>query len=413
MLLSRRIQRGLQDEAVGDVSFLPKVLSCLQPLFASLPVFGLYLVERRGREEPLHPHRQIQLSTLLHCIPDAAIVLNLEGCVIDANEAAACLLGRPREQILGLKGEQILESLAPDRGTNSARPIFRRALKGIQVRHERRSWRDPATGQGLEMLVSASAICEDNGEIVGVLVTASDVTELTDLQRRIGDLEKHHALGQMTAALSHDFNNVLDSIGQGAALLEMDLPDPERREILKLIQGGVRRGSEIVSRLRDYLRSGGSDSTQVNVRQVLEEALELTRPLWHFSGVEVQRDLRPVNNISGNAADLRRVFTNMIINALEAMPGGGSLMVRCEQRGSNVVAEMIDTGEGISPEQQKKIFYPYFTTKAQGTGLGLSGALKIVRSQGGNINVYSNVGKGTTFTLTWPAAESSQHNSAA
>jgi two-component system NtrC family sensor kinase len=217
-------------------------------------------------------------------------------------------------------------------------------------------------------------------------------------------MERHHAIGQMAAALAHDFNNVLDTIGQAVAVLELseDPPTAERREVLGMIRNAVRRGAEIIAGVREYMRTGTGEKGPVDIRQVLIETIELTRPLWQRAKVRLVTELQPVQMVRGNAADLRRVFANLIINAIEAMPRGGELAISCSERKERVIAEVRDTGLGIPREHQKKIFFPYFTTKPQGTGLGLSGAQKIVLSQGGNIRFRSEPGKGTQFTVELP-----------
>jgi signal transduction histidine kinase len=145
----------------------------------------------------------------------------------------------------------------------------------------------------------------------------------------------------------------------------------------------------------------------VDIRQVLHDALELTHPLWYTrNGMAVIREIQSVPPVWANAADLRRVFANLIINALEAMPDGGRLLVRCESNGGHVRAMVSDTGQGIPPEHQAKLFEPYFTTKPEGTGLGLSGAQRIVNSLRGRIAFNSDSGKGSTFVVELPVAES-------
>src|ERR1051326_5662677 len=169
-----------------------------------------------------------------------------------------------------------------------------------------------------------------------------------------------------------------------------------------MIQNAVRRGGEIIGRVREYLRTGSGAMGPVDVRQVMQEAIELTRMLWSSARVRLTSELQPVGKVRANAADLQRVFTNLIINALEAMPDGGNIQLTCQEREGNVIVTVSDTGSGIAPEVRKKIFFPYFTTKHKGTGLGLSGAQKIVLSQGGNISFRTEVGKGTTFIVSLP-----------
>jgi signal transduction histidine kinase len=175
----------------------------------------------------------------------------------------------------------------------------------------------------------------------------------------------------------------------------------------------VRRGAEIIARVREYLRTGSGALSKVDMRQVMQEAVELTKPLWQKANVSLVSQLQAVPKARANQADLRRVFTNLIINAIEAMPRGGQITLSCELRGDQVIASITDTGVGIPPEQQKRIFFPYFTTKERGTGLGLSGAQKILLAQGGNISFHSQVGQGTTFTVSLPAAQEQSKEPAA
>jgi signal transduction histidine kinase len=283
------------------------------------------------------------------------------------------------------------------------------------IRHERRRLCHPQTGAVAEVLISANPIRNQAGETIAALIIVRDVTELTQLQRRSGDMERHRAIGQMAAALAHDFNNILATVSQAAALLEIKMNEPpaERKVLLDMIQNTVRRGAEIIARVREYLRTGSGALSKVDMRQVMQEAVELTKPLWQKANVSLVSQLQAVPKARANQADLRRVFTNLIINAIEAMPRGGQITLSCELRGDQVIASITDTGVGIPPEQQKRIFFPYFTTKERGTGLGLSGAQKILLAQGGNISFHSQVGQGTTFTVSLPAVQEQSKEPAA
>src|SRR5262249_15303087 len=215
------------------------------------------------------------------------------------------------------------------------------------------------------------------------------------------------AIGQMAAGIAHDVNNVLSTISQGAAVLEhkTDISPSDRKLYFGLIQNAVRQGAEIVQRIREYIRGGTGERQPTNVGNVLREALELTKPLWGDARdrhIEVRTKFMQVSPIEANAADLRRVFANLIINAIDAMPQGGILTLECCEQDHTVKVRVQDTGVGIAPDQQKKIFLPYYTTKSKGTGLGLSGAQRIVESVGGNIDFHSEAGKGTVFTIALP-----------
>ncbi len=373
-------------------------------LGVALLASSIHLVERRGRKDKLDPKRQVDISTLLESIPEAAIIIDSSGHVVDANSAAACLVGKTRDQMRRVKADEIARVLEKTEAQDHE-PVVQRALQGHNVRHERHVVHNP-DGRVHELLVSANPIHDEHGHSIATLLIARDVTELTQLQRRVGDIERHRAIGQMAAALAHDFNNILDTIGQAAAVLAMnaDRPASERKPLLGMIQNTVHRGAEMVQRIREYLRTGQGALRPLNMCNIVEEAVELTSPLWRKANVEVVKRLEPTPDIFGNAADLHRVFTNLIINAIEAMPNGGRITISCEPRGGDVVATVCDTGMGIAPEAQKKVFYAYFTTKPAGTGLGLSGAQKILLAHGGNISFRTEVGKGTTFTILVPAA---------
>lgn len=389
------------------VAWTHDVLRFVHSLAPGMLLAGsIYVVERRGKRAPLDPRRQVDITTLLESIPDAALIIDQRQRVIDANSAAAQIAGCTREQLRYATAEQINRLMHGTDPERQESPIVVRALGGESVRHERRILRNPQNGEDLELLVSATPIRADNGgDVIGALVIASDVTELHALQRRMGDVERHLAIGQMAAALAHDFNNILAAITQAAYVLQNEQAgsEQERKTFLDIIQNAARRGSEIIARVREYLRNGSGALGPVDVRQVISEAIELTRPLWSKAKLQVECQLKPVRTVRANAADLRRVFTNLIINAMDAMPNGGRMALTCEDRENKVVATVADTGVGIRPEARKKIFYPYFTTKPKGTGLGLSGAQKILLSQGGNISFSSEVGKGTTFVVTFPA----------
>jgi two-component system sensor histidine kinase AtoS len=282
-----------------------------------------------------------------------------------------------------------------------------RALVGEVVGEERRRGHSPKTGEELELLISASPICDDRGEVKGALVMARDITELSRLQQRLADIERHHAIGHVAAGIAHDFNNTLQTISQAVAVLEMwqDRPAEERRVFLEMIQNAVRRGAEVIGRIRDYLRSDVVEQDNVDVHLVLQEALELTRPMWQPRPVVVHRNAECCGQVLCNKADILRVFTNLIINSLQAMSKSGELFVGCEDSGELVHVWIRDTGHGIAPAVRKRVFNPYFTTKAGGTGLGLSGARRIMHEVGGTISFTSTPGKGTQFDLKFPKAK--------
>jgi signal transduction histidine kinase len=259
------------------------------------------------------------------------------------------------------------------------------------------------------VIISAHPIRRE-GELVGALLVIRDVSEVKFLQRRLADTANHLAIGQMAADIAHDFSNVLSTISQATSVLEAveNAPAQERRSYLGMIQNSVRRGMEIIQRMSEYIRGGKGERAQLDVTQVLGEALDLARPLIaRRKNISVRTELKPACVI-GNGADLRRSFANLVLNAVEAMPEGGMLTVKCCTNHERVRIAVRDTGTGIAPGDQKKIFSPYFTTKPEGTGLGLVGARHIFEEHGGKIRFHSEPGKGTEFVIELPAGEKAE-----
>ncbi|HWR16024.1 MAG TPA: ATP-binding protein [Terriglobales bacterium] len=384
----------------------------------TLFIAGVVLVERRGRHEPLDPKRQIEIRTLLDSMPESVVIVDIKGKIVDANATASRLSALSREQLLGMNvGEfaRRLDGEAADRLVKFRKPIISRALAGEAVQGERREVRHPVSGEPISLLVSANPIRNEQGELQGALLIARDVTELTQLQQRLADTDRHQAIGHVAAGIAHDFNNTLQTISQAVAVLKMapDKPATEQKVFLDMIENAVRRGAEVISRIRDYLLSGKSVPGEVDLRSLVEDAIELTRPMWQAAGVSIQRELKQLPKVRGNPADLRRVFTNLIINGVQAMPHGGTLLIGCEDSEKSVHVWVRDTGQGILPEIRKQVFNPYFTTKPGGTGLGLSGAQKILLELGGNISFQSEPGRGTQFDLQFPKREENQERKSA
>lgn len=380
-------------------------LSLFPPVSASL----LYLMESRRQQRRVVREQLLELSTLLDSMQEAVAIFSADGRVVDANRAAEQLCGCFRGALLGRYYSELAMALdikQDDQPLVPAEMSVARALRGVTVREEPRTILDPVDRQPRNLMVSASPMRGDDGAIIGALLVIRDLTELMQLQRHIADTERHVAIGQMASGIAHDFNNVLNTITQAVAVLQMGptRPAEERERYLGMIDRAARTGAEIIKRIREYIRGGSGDLAPVDASHLLQQAVELTEPLWRkHPEIHVISDLRPVGLVRANAADLQRVFANLIINAIQAMPQGGTLRVESERSDDQVQIRVCDTGIGILPGDHKRIFMPYYTTKPQGTGLGLSTAQRTVLAQGGNISFSSQQGHGTTFLVTLPS----------
>ncbi len=234
--------------------------------------------------------------------------------------------------------------------------------------------------------------------------------ELRSTQAQLVQSAKLNALGEMAGGVAHDFNNILAAILGRTQLLMQTVEDPEMRRQLGVVEQAALDGAQTVRRVQEFTRVRQDERFEtIDVNRVLYGVVELTRPAWEAGAkrrgvvVNVHLDLRAVQTIAGAASELREVFTNLVLNAIDAMPAGGDLWVASADESEQVRVQVRDSGVGMDHETRARIFDPFFTTKeVKGTGLGLSVAYGIVTRHHGHIEVHSSPGNGTEFTLTFP-----------
>lgn len=217
------------------------------------------------------------------------------------------------------------------------------------------------------------------------------------------------ALGEMAGGVAHDFNNLLTIILGQAQMLALDLTNPEQVNSVRQIEHAARDGAAAVRRIQDFTRVRQDQPTGTfPLARLVAEGIDITRPRWanlHDCQVQILTDLSFDAHVAGSAPEIREVLTNLILNAVDAMPHGGQIWIELRPCGQDRVQILVrDNGTGMSPAVRDRVFDPYFTTKAQGTGLGLSVAYGIVHRHGGTISVESTEGEGTCFTITLPTA---------
>jgi PAS domain S-box-containing protein len=354
------------------------------------------------------PRSGVDLGSVLQALPEAVFLLEGQGLVTNCNKAAENLSGQSRGELVGNGVESWLRNRLEGK-EGEFRSLLSRALRGEAVRSGHLIFHC-SSGDTMRLIASASPVCDHAGGFYGALLTLQDVTELSALQRSCDANERQVAVGQMTAGLVHDFNNVLTTINDAVAVLEVDHQrSGHDQTILGIIGNAVHYGAETIRNTRKYLSGSKEKPSRVGVGKLLEEVLEFTNPvLQNHPGVSVVRESQDCGLVNASADELRRAFTNIVLNALDAMPEGGTLTVACTQAKGRVVVSVRDTGVGIPPEAYKKIFSAYYTTKAKGTGLGLAGARRAIEAQGGEIRFESALGEGTTFYVNLPLAAEEQ-----
>jgi len=239
-----------------------------------------------------------------------------------------------------------------------------------------------------------------------------DMTESKRLRERLSETEKLRALGELASGVAHDFNNLLGAILGRSQLLRRRGMAPDVDHDLAVIEKAAQDGRETVRRIQEFSRTRRDKQFEnVELGEILSDALEITKTRWKDDALLRKVHIKPemaasvVPPIRGNASELREVFTNLILNAVDAMPQGGRLALSCRREGDRVIAKVTDTGVGMTEGIRQNIFDPFFTTKgARGMGLGMSVVYGIVTRHGGKIEVETALGKGTTFVLEFPVS---------
>jgi PAS domain S-box-containing protein len=252
---------------------------------------------------------------------------------------------------------------------------------------------------------------------VGRIILVDDITERVTLEAQLAQADKLSSIGLLAAGVAHEINTPLAVISSYAQMLTKQMRGDQRlAPVLEKITQQSFRAAEIANGLLNFSRTSTTEFRETNLNHVIRETISLLEHQFKTAQIEVELSLAPeLPAIHGNTGKLQQVFLNLLLNAKEAMPGGGRLRVATMVNG-HVEAIVSDSGSGIAPEHMKRIYDPFFTTKntpkpgdKRGTGLGLSVSYGIIQEHAGKIHVESAVGAGTTFHLEFPLLRTSVH----
>ncbi|MDD5542959.1 MAG: ATP-binding protein [Acidobacteriia bacterium] len=265
---------------------------------------------------------------------------------------------------------------------------------------------DQATPEARIVNIAVTPLIGRDHTIKGKLILFDDITDRSALEDQLMQSEKLTSIGLLAAGVAHEVNTPLAVISSYTQMLQKQLkPDDPMNKIVEKIIKQSFRASEIVNGLLSFSRTAGTQYSEVDCNKVINETLSLLEHQFKTAKVNVEKRLGgDLPSIHANIGKLQQVFLNLFLNAKDAMPSGGVLTITTGARNSDVIIEVADTGSGISTEHLKKIYDPFFTTKTgRGTGLGLSVSYGIIQEHSGKIDVESQPGQGTRFTLEFPA----------
>jgi PAS domain S-box-containing protein len=341
------------------------------------------------------------MASVADLTPDAIYALNRHGRITWMNKRAEA------DDLLMLPGRLFIEFIAED----CREAVLENLRLTLEAKETESEVRAVSLDDSIRHVEAHTAPLWKDGEVVGALAFLRDVTERKQAQERLVQSDKLRAVGELAAGVAHNLNNSLTVIQGRAQLLLMSSKDESVVKSLTVITKAVEEGAQTLRRILEFARR---DSTQefapVELGELLTSSIEIARPKWQRKSVQTQIDVRiechePVY-VLGDLAEMREVVLNLIFNAVDAMPEGGTMELGTRAELEGGCFWVADTGVGMAPETAAHIFEPFFTTKGQrGTGLGLSASHGIITRHKGEIVVVSEAEEGTRFEVRLPIYE--------
>jgi len=353
--------------------------------------------------------------------PEAAVYMDSSFHILDINPRFSELFGYSSGEV---RGKHINDGIVPKDKMEEGEMLDREALKKGYVYHD--TVRKRKNGSLVPVSISAAPITVE-GKLVGIVGLYKDITERKQMEKKLEEYSQHleelvekrtrqlkeaeeqlikserlAAIGQVAAMVGHDLRNPLTSIKGATYYLKKKLGlkmDEKAMEMLELVEKDVEHSNEIITDLMEYSKEIRLELTETTPKSIVRDALSLIEVSENIQILDLTQS---APKIEIDAAKTKRVFGNLIKNAIDAMPIGGKLAITSKESNANMEITFADTGIGMTKEIMEKIWTPFFTTKAKGMGLGLAICKRIIEAHGGSISVESTVGKGTTFTVTIP-----------
>ena len=442
-------EAGLGWGVVATAVMISFVLACMSWLFGESINNAFSTIKKRSEElkttEEELQRNQEKLQRMWESVTEGIAVVDLKGTITEANQRMAEMHGfGAKEKILG---KSALDLVTPADHKKIADNMRQAVKEGLVRGEEYTLVRTDGTEFPSEL--STSVLKDAYGDVIGHITVVRDITrrkkferqlqekneeldaqneelkateeelrasneelqtahdKLLETQEQLIRSEKLAAIGQLASGVGHELRNPLGAIKNAGFYIRRrvtntDLPKTEPRviEFLDIINEEVNSANKVITDLLGFSRVAKPTVAPANIAGIIEDALRYTPVPENVALIKEINNSLPMVMVDGE--QIKQVFLNIALNALQAMPEGGRLDIRAADKGKFVEVEFIDTGGGIPDDIKKKIFDPLFTTKAKGVGLGLSVCKTIIERHEGDIKIKSQVGKGTTFTLSLP-----------
>lgn len=316
------------------------------------------------------------LNAILYNLEETIIVVDPEDTVTMLNKSAEELLGISLSDVIGKAFKKLEFSIT----RNNSETVL------------------SVNGKKYNIILSSSPVVDSKGSLRGNVILIKDITRLRELEIQQERDQRLRAMGEMAAKIVHEIRNPLCSMQLFSSMLESELDNTPHKELARGISTGINSLNNILTNMLLFARPHKPSVKRIQLDKPIEDSIMMFIPLIKSRNIHLEKSLCSCE-ITGDGELLKQVFINIIMNAIQSTPNGGKLNIVMRERSEAVVVDVEDNGEGIKSRDIEKIFNPFFTTKDTGTGLGLTIASKIMQAHGGYIKVYSEEGKGSTFSL--------------
>jgi PAS domain S-box-containing protein len=337
-----------------------------------------------------------QIESILQASPDAIVVMDLDGTLIECNARVAEISGFTRDAIVGKTAMDFIVGEFKQEYIEKHRPLVMQH-RGV-VRFETRFIK---AGGDYPAEYSISTIWNEQNQPIGYVGVIRDLTEKKQMERNLLRSQRLAAIGELASMVGHDMRNPLAAIRNADYVMKKkcsECPNPVVTSMLDVIDKSIDHANNIITDLLEYSKEIRLNLSRSSPKSLLEKSLTFVVVPENIKLLDLTTD----DAFKVDETKAIRVYINIIKNALDAMPEGGTLEVKSAKENDSITIAFTDTGQGILPETMPEIFSPLFTTKAQGMGFGLSISKRFVEAHGGKISFKSEARKGTTFTITFP-----------
>ncbi len=394
--------------------------------FYKMANYANKMLENKVRAEHNLVNEKEQLAVTLRSIGDGVITTDRSGRVELINIVAEKLTGWKQEVAKGVMLPEIFRIIDKDTGKVLENHVERVSARGDKVDLQNNAVLISKNGDEYNIADSAAPIRDVNGKIKGVVLVFRDITEQIRAEKELSKIEKLRSMGIFAGGIAHDFNNILTGIFGNIELAVSQLePDNKAVKYLETAQSAMERAKSLTRQFLTFAKGGDPIMEAVDIKDVIEKSVK-----FNLTGSNIKASINIPNDIAEIKADrgqISEVISNLTVNAKQSMPSGGIFYINAKNVKSDdirFVTNMIsgqlydnyikitlrDQGEGIAPQYIDKIFDPYFSTKKEGSGLGLTAAHSIIKKHNGFIKVESSSGAGTVFTIYLPALPCQKKN---